>query len=60
MQSTGAGPATLVEDFGLTFPCSVTTTSRGYKVKQAGNNDYVIWGITKGGFSVPNRPSVFV
>jgi len=52
VSSTGAGPATVVEDFGLTFPCPSTTTNRGFEVKAVGNNDYVIWDITKGGFII--------
>jgi len=39
VSSTGAGPATVVEDFGLTFSCPWTTTNRGYEVGLVGNND---------------------
>jgi len=39
VSSTGAGPATVVEDFGLTFSCPWTTTNRGYEVGPVGNND---------------------
>jgi len=48
----GLGPATVVEDFGLTFNCPSTSTKYGFDVSPAGDNDYVIWDITKGGFII--------
>ncbi|PUU81106.1 hypothetical protein B9Z19DRAFT_1122519 [Tuber borchii] len=48
----GPVPATVVEDFGLTFPCRATTTRLGFDVSPIGDNDYVIWDITKGGFII--------
>ena len=48
----GAGPATVLEDFGLTFPCPATTTKLGFDVSPVGDNDYVIWDIAKGGFII--------
>ena len=52
MTGTGAGPATVVEDFGLTFPCPTTPTKLGYEVVQVGEKDFVAWDITKGGFII--------
>jgi len=47
---TVAGPATVVEDFGLSFPCPATTTQYGLYVAPVGDNVNVTWDITKGGF----------
>ena len=52
VSATGAGPAVVVEDFGLAFPCRTTTTRLGYNVGPVGYNDYVIWDIAKGGFVI--------
>lgn len=52
MVPTVPGPATVVEDFGLTFSCPATTTKLGFEVSPVGDNDYVIWNITKGGFII--------
>ena len=49
---TGAGPAIVVNDFGLTFPCPVTATKLGYEVRPVWDSDYVTWDITKGGFII--------
>jgi len=48
----GTGPAVVLEDYGLTFPCPVTTTRYGYRVRPVGDNDYVTWDITRGGFVI--------
>lgn len=53
VSSTSAGLAVIVEDFGLTFPSSATTTTkRGYEVAPDWENDYVTWDTTKGGFII--------
>lgn len=52
VSATGVGPAAVVEDFGLTFPCPATAAKRGYQVSQVGDDDYVSWDITKGGFII--------
>lgn len=41
-----------MEDFGLTFPCSSATTKQMYEVASAGEDDYIIWDITRGGFII--------
>jgi len=46
--ASGVGPATVLEDFGLTFTCPTTTT--GYEVQPVNDNDSVTWDITTGGF----------
>jgi len=42
------GPATVVENHGLTFDCPATTT--GYEVQPVGDDDSVTWDITTQGF----------
>ena len=49
---TATGPATVVEDFGLTFPCPMTTTNYGFAVIPVGDEDYLTWDITKGGLII--------
>lgn len=49
---TGAGLAAVVEDFGLTFPCLAATTKQRYGVASAGEDDYIIWDIARGGFII--------
>ena len=46
------GPATVVEDHSLTFPCPAATTRFGYEVQPVNDNDSVTWDITKGGFII--------
>ena len=52
VSTTGAGRATVVEDFGLTFDCPTTTTNYGFEVAATWEGDYVIWDITKGGLII--------
>ncbi|PUU81104.1 hypothetical protein B9Z19DRAFT_652836 [Tuber borchii] len=47
--TTGSGPATVVQNFGLTFVCPTTTTNLGYEVQPVNDNDFVLWDITNGG-----------
>jgi len=46
------GPADVLEDFGLRFPCPATATKYGYEVKPVNDNISVTWDITKGGFII--------
>jgi len=46
------GPATVLEDHSLTFPCPATTTRLGYEVQPVNDNDYVSWAIDRGGFII--------
>lgn len=48
----GTGAATVLENFGLKFPCPEFATSYGFEVQPVGDNDYVLWDITKGGFVI--------
>ena len=41
-----------MEDFGLTFPCLAATTKQRYGVASAGEDDYIIWDIARGGFII--------
>jgi len=50
--ASGTGPAVVLEDYGLTFPCPVTTTKYGYEVQPVGDNISVTWNITNGGFVI--------
>ena len=50
--NSGAGAATVVEDFGLTFDCPSTSTKYGFEVQPVWDNDYVTWDITKGGYTI--------
>jgi len=51
VSATGAGPATILDDSGLTFDCPVTTAKCGFDVVPIWD-DYVIWDITKGGLII--------
>lgn len=44
----GSGPASVVEDFGLTFTTSAT--KYGFEVQPAYDNVYITWDITRGGY----------
>jgi len=44
------GPATVLEDHSLTFPCPATATKLGYEMQPVNDDDYVTWDITSGGF----------
>ncbi|CUS14186.1 unnamed protein product [Tuber aestivum] len=48
----GAGPATVVEDFGLTFDCPSSATNLGYEVQPVWDDDFITWDITTGGFVI--------
>lgn len=48
----GPGPATVVEDFGLTFPCPATTTKYGFEVQPVWDNVFVSWDCTKAGYFI--------
>ncbi|PUU81105.1 hypothetical protein B9Z19DRAFT_1020301 [Tuber borchii] len=50
--SSGAGAATVVEDFGLTFDCPSTSTKYGFEVQPVWDNDSVTWDIKKAGFII--------
>ncbi|RPB00348.1 hypothetical protein L873DRAFT_808767 [Choiromyces venosus 120613-1] len=41
--ASGAGPATVVEDFGLTFDCPTAPTKYGFEVAPVWDNDKVTW-----------------
>jgi len=49
---TITGPATVVEDFGLMFPCPATATKYGLYVAPVWDNVNVTWDITNGGFII--------
>ncbi|RPA90604.1 hypothetical protein L873DRAFT_1820811 [Choiromyces venosus 120613-1] len=49
---SGAGPATVVEDFGLTFDCPTVPTSYGYEVQPVWDNDNVTWAARTSGFFI--------
>ena len=50
---TGTGPATVVEGFEPTLGCPATTTKYGLFVRSRfGDDNYVTWDITKGGFII--------
>ena len=46
------GPAVVVENFGLTFNCPVTTTKYWYEVQPVWDDDYVTWDCKTGGFII--------
>ncbi|RPA90606.1 hypothetical protein L873DRAFT_1820814 [Choiromyces venosus 120613-1] len=50
--ASGAGPATVVEDSGLTFNCSTDPTSYGYEVQPVWDDDKVTWDSTTSGFII--------
>ena len=50
--ATGLGPATVVEDSGLTFDCPVTTTKYGFELQPVGDDDSVTWDCSKGGLII--------
>jgi len=51
VSATGAGPATVLDESGLSFDCPATTTDYGFDVVPV-FDDHVIWDITKGGFII--------
>ena len=46
----GSGQATVVQDFGLTFPCPTADVKNGYEVQPVNDDDSVTWDIATGGF----------
>ncbi|PUU81112.1 hypothetical protein B9Z19DRAFT_1122525 [Tuber borchii] len=46
------GPAAVVEDFGLTFPCPKTVTKYGFELQPVWDNDSVTWDNSKGGLII--------
>ena len=50
VSTTGAG--TVVDNFGLTFACPLTTTNYGYEVHPVNDNDSVTWDLATGGFII--------
>jgi len=48
----GPGPATVLADYGLKFPCPKAATSYGFEVQPVNDNDCIVWDITKGGFII--------
>jgi len=50
--TTGSGPATVVQNFGLTFPCPSATTNLGYEVQPVNDDDFVLWYISQGGLII--------
>jgi len=53
--SSGSGPATVLDNLGLTFPCPTTATSYGFEVQPVNDNDSVTWDITSGGFVITSN-----
>jgi len=49
---SGPGLAVVVEDFGLTFDCPVTTTKYGFELQPVWDDDSVTWDISKGGLII--------
>jgi len=41
--TAGSSPATVVEDFGLTFDCPATSTKYGFEVQPVWDTDYITW-----------------
>ncbi|RPB00351.1 hypothetical protein L873DRAFT_1805098, partial [Choiromyces venosus 120613-1] len=50
--ASGAGPATVVEDFGLSFDCPTAPTCYGYEVQPVGGGDKVTRGCAGHGFII--------
>jgi len=46
------GPAVVLADYGLTFPCPATSSKYGYEVQPVNDYDSVTWDITNGGFII--------
>ena len=51
-QVSTTGPATVLQNFGLTFDCPTTTTNKGYEVQPVNDNDSVTWDFATGGFII--------
>jgi len=52
LKEDGKGPAKVLANYGLTFPCPTVATSYGFEVQPVNDNDYVVWDITAGGFVI--------
>ncbi|RPA90616.1 hypothetical protein L873DRAFT_1717150, partial [Choiromyces venosus 120613-1] len=50
--ASGAGQATVVEDFGLSFDCPTAPTCYGYEVQPVGGGDKVTWNCAGHGFII--------
>lgn len=53
--SDGKGPATVLANYGLTFPCPTFSTSYGFEVQPVNDNDSITWDITKAGFIITSN-----
>ncbi|RPA92682.1 hypothetical protein L873DRAFT_1817346 [Choiromyces venosus 120613-1] len=47
-QTSGTGPGTVVEDFGLTFNCPTAPTKYGWEVQPVWDDDRITWGFSSG------------
>lgn len=50
--ASGSGPATVIEDFGLTFKCPSVSTQYGFEVQPVWDNDFVSWNCNTGGYII--------
>jgi len=50
--NTGGGPATVLEGFGLTFPCPISTTTYQFELQPDWDDDSITWDTAVGGLVI--------